>query len=103
MLPIFDLGSARGLPLLLGRFFFVGLGLLGFTKDRSPTDAFSEDDIVVTPRINHMLFYRFQLCYVVTPVFMSSVFVLSKELHVHFGQKTLLIKGNFGPENPLEI
>ena len=55
MLSSFDLGSAKGLPLFLGRFFFVGLDLLGFTKDRSPTDAFSEDDIVVPPRINHVI------------------------------------------------
>ena len=89
MLSSFDLGSAKGLPLFLGRFFFVGLDLLGFTKDRSPTDAFSEDDIVVTPRINHMLFYRFQLCYVVTPVFTSSVFVLFKRTPCTFWAKTL--------------
>lgn len=49
MLSSLGLVSAKGLPLFFGRFFFVGLGLLGFTKDRSPTDAFSEDDAVVTP------------------------------------------------------
>lgn len=49
MLSSFDLESAKGLPLFFGRFFLVGLDLLGFTKDLSPTVAFSEDDIAVTP------------------------------------------------------
>ena len=89
MLSIFDLGSARGLPLLLGRFFFVGLDLLGFTKDRSPTDAFSEDDIVVTPRISHIRYSIAFNCVMWLLQSLRQAFLcFSKELHVHFGQKT---------------